>query len=212
MKIVIFHRPLRQAYAGSYRGPHPYSPWAWITGPKPMWPVEAFSERKFVVALPENRKLCIDCSFRYFKEKFSGRITVDLKPGTYWSFWYRQGLRRIDVINEDFNRDNAMTASLLHETASLSGAIGRVLVLRDVALLYLRGPMADLPGFENVVLYRNEHATNAFADYCTEAAELMKTIQAKRDEAASYCLHDKVSRLEEQVRRLSAVLGGTENG
>lgn len=39
----------------------------------------------------------------------------------------------------------------------------------------------------------------------------MKTIQAKRDEAASYCLHDKVSRLEEQVRRLSAVLGGVEN-
>lgn len=64
---------------------------------------------------------------------------MDLKPGTYWSFWYRQGLGRIDVINEDFNRDNVMTASLLHETASLSGAIGRVLVLRDAALLYLRG-------------------------------------------------------------------------
>ena len=156
--------------------------------------------------MTDGSNLSIDVRFSYFEKAVKDKIHVPLKPWTYFSFWYRSGLNRIDILNEGFNRNNAMVAGLQHELADLAGVIGRILMLDNVALLYLRGNIPDIPGFENVTVPKHMHGTWAMADYSPKAKEFLDSIQRMRDETQTYCVYDRVNELEAQVKILTQEL------
>lgn len=166
--------------------------------------LEPFSDRKFDVKVTETT-INIDFSFSFYGKPKHHEFNVDLNPWSYQSFWYRSGLRRIDVVNEDFNRMDALVGGLQHELADLAGGVGRVLVLDDLALLYLRGNIEDIPGFENVIVEKGSRSLWAFADYSEKAGAFLKNvIQKRRDYEQTYSLPDKVAALEKRVKELES--------
>lgn len=168
--------------------------------------LEPFSEQAFEVIQPEKDLLHLHCNFKFYGVLEDQTIQMRLPQWTYYSFWYRSGLRRIDVINEDFNRQNAMVAGLQHELADVAGAVGRILILDDVALLYLRGRIQDVKDVENVIVQPGEHSTWAYARYSSKAQAFLDEIQRKRDETQTYSLQDKVARLECEIEELKTRL------
>lgn len=73
----------------------------------------------------------------------------------------------------------------------------------DTALLYLRGMMPDIPGFENVIVPKGVHVTWSFASYSEKAKDFLDSIQRERDEAQTYCVYDRVKALEARVEFLT---------
>lgn len=209
MRVVVFHRK------ESFQQIADIDPWStgnysWNRQTFTMQQVrqlkrvllEPFSEQAFEVVQPEKGLLNLHCSFRFYGELEDQTIQMRLPQWSYYSFWYRSGLRRIDVINEDFNRQNAMIAGLQHELADVAGAIGRILILDDVALLYLRGRIPDVKGVENVIVQPGEHSTWAYARYSSKAQTFLNEIQRRRDETQTYSLQDKVAQLEREIAEL----------
>ena len=100
---------------------------------------------------------------------------------------------------------DAMVGGLQHELADLAGGVGRILVLDDVALLYLRGNLEDIPGFENVIVEKGSRSLWAFAEYSEKAGLFLRqVIQKHRDYEQTYSLPDKVAALEKRVKALEA--------
>lgn len=209
MRVVVFHRGLfqRSAPKSQIQTGFPsmisYRPNQQIASGKAL--LQPFSDRGYVL-MTDGSNLSIDVRFSYFEKAVKDKIHVPLKPWTYFSFWYRSGLNRIDILNEGFNRNNAMVAGLQHELADLAGVIGRILMLDNVALLYLRGNIPDIPGFENVTVPKHMHGTWAMADYSPKAKEFLDSIQRMRDETQTYCVYDRVNELEAQVKILTQEL------
>lgn len=208
MRVVVFHRAPRPQSVrdGAISSPNffglsPYNPYQAISAVRKAL-LEPFSDRQFNLSLQEN-KLSIRFWFKFYGKQEEELFEVPLVPLTYYSFWYRSGLQRVDVVNEDFNRQNAMVAGLQHELADLAGAVGRILITDDEALLYLRGNLPDIAGFENVTVGRGEHSTWAFSRYSAKAnVFLNEIIQRRRDETQTYSLPDKVSELENEIKLL----------
>lgn len=213
MKIVIFHRAPQPQRAMPKNPPAWLDPWRQTVNCQ-FQNIEAiqdallrpFSDRQITVLQPEDDLMHIEYRFRFFRKAHEFTIEVPLPQWSYFSFWFRPGVRRIDVLNEDFNRQNAMFASLLHEFADVAGAIGRVLILDDTALLYMRGLIPDIAGYENVTVLPGEHSTWAFARYSAKAEMFLEEIQRKRDATQTYSLPDKVDRLEKEIEELKKQL------
>lgn len=206
MRVVVFHRPLPDSFGSKSisRSEIPdtityNSNWRLATVKALLQP---FANRVFTLRVTKTA-LAIQARFTYFSFPFKDKFKVPLKPWTYLSFWYRSGLKRIDILDERFNRNNAMVASLQHELADLAGVLGRVLILDDTALLYLRGMMPDIPGFENVIVPKGVHSTWSFASYSEKANDFLDSIQRERDEAQTYCVYDRVKALEARVEFLT---------
>lgn len=210
MKVVVFHRKPRVSStfdaalsSPNFCGLNPYNPWQAVATVRHAL-MEPFSERKFLLK-QEGMVLSFSFDFKFYGKPLHQDFQVTLSSWTYLSFWYRSGLQRVDVINEDFNRQNAMVAGLQHELADLAGAVGRILILDDTALLYLRGNIPDVDGFENVTVAKGEHSTWAFARYCPKAGEFLdNVIQRRRDYEQTYSLPDKVAALEKRVEALES--------
>ena len=201
MRLVVFHREQRPSILNATLVSSPFDFNRQVAKIRQRL-LEPFSCREFNLEL-SNDVLRINFQFCFYGEPIEQSFEVKLLPWNYFSFWYRSGLQRVDVINEDFNCQNAMVAGLQHELADIAGAVGRILILDDVALLYLRGNLPDIPNFENVIVNRGEHSTWAFSRYSEKGRLFLdKYIQFRRDETQTYSLHDRVSDLKDQVELL----------
>lgn len=201
MRVVVFHRAENPKVRNHNLISSPFDFDSHVAKIKRRI-LDPVSHREFHLDLI-NDVLKINYRFHFYGEPTEQNFEVKLLPWNYYSFWYRSGLQRVDVINEDFNCQNAMVAGLQHELATLAGVVGRILILDDVALLYLRGNLPDIPNFENVIVNRGEHSTWAFSRYSEKGKIFLdKYIQYRRDETQTYSLHDKVSELQEQVSML----------
>lgn len=216
MKVVVFHRARKSS-----------NPPALLSNPWDFWGnfhnnsidmklirrrlLEPMANQKISLNQPTSDTLCIRFEFSFYGKKVDHSINVRLTPWTYLSFWYRDGLERVDVLNEDYNRHNAMTASLCHEFADLAGALGRIVLLDDCALLYLRGTIDNVPKFENFIVNPHEHSTWAFGRYSPKAKFFLEEIQRRRDSAQQWCLVDKIIELENEIKALKAQLALRED-
>lgn len=208
MKVVVFHRPHRNP---QILHSDPWDFWGNFHNHSSIGRLreqllEPMTDRRITLHQPTEETLAIRFRFAFYKQWMDQTIVVPLMPRSYLSFWYREGLQRVDVLNEDYDRHNARFASLCHELADLAGGLGRIMVLDDLALLYLRGPLDDIPGFENVVMQPHEHSTWAIAKYSPEAKAFLEELQSRKDAAQQWCLVDKVIALEKEVAKLKAQL------
>ena len=214
MKVVVFHRPQRNPHTTILHS-DPWDFWGNFhnnsIGTIRQQLLEPMTNRKIYLHQPTEETLSIRFTFAFYSQRVDQTIVVPLTSRSYLSFWYREGLQRVDVLNEDFDRHNARLASLCHEMADLAGAMGRIIVLDDCALLYLRGSIDDIPGFENVVVQPHEHSTWAFAKYSPKAKAFLEELQSRKDAAQQWCLVDKVIALEKEVEKLKAQLSLKED-
>lgn len=168
--------------------------------------LQPMTNRIYTVTQPQSDQCRLRFQFNYYRKPIDHTISVPLIPMSYWSFWHREGLGRVDLLDETLYLYNATAAALLHEFADIAGILGRILITSNEALLYLRGCIPNVEGFDNIIVKPHEHCTWSFANYSPEAARILDDLQNRRDAAANTCLYTRVSELEHEVAYLKSLL------